>query len=77
MVELFGYAAPKLINQEGVEISHDKKELLTRLEDYTKFNFNTMLKLYTKIPLNKAARFLNLSEADVLKKIDDYGKKKV
>lgn len=42
-----------------------------------KFNFNTMLKLYTKIPLSKAARFLNLSENEVLKKIDDYGKRKI
>lgn len=42
-----------------------------------KFNFNIMLKLYTRIELAKAAKFLGLAEKDVLAKIEDYGKRKV
>lgn len=41
------------------------------------FNFNTILKLYTKIEVSKAARFLHLSEKELLGKIEDYGKRKI
>jgi len=40
-------------------------------------NFNTILKLYTRIELTKAARFLHLTEKELLAKIDDYGKRKI
>lgn len=68
LVELFGFAAPKRITSEGLvlihvmqEAQHDLKQLRERLENYVKLNFNAMLKLYTRIELAKAARFLHLS----------------
>jgi hypothetical protein len=76
LLELFGYAAPKRINDEGLviyvftqEVPHDIQALKQRLENHMKFNFNTMLKLYTRIELAKAAKFLNLTDKEVIAKI--------
>ena len=77
LVELFGFSAPKKLTPEGVEAQHDRKTLLERLESHVKFNFNTILKLYTRIELAKAARFLQVTEKELLTKIEDYGKRKI
>jgi hypothetical protein len=46
---------------------HDRKAILEQLESHIKLNFNTILKLYTRIEVSKAARFFCVSEKDVLR----------